>query len=134
MSLKKSRYMKISAAVAAVAALGLGGVAPASAAPGNGNNGNGNNGKGNQVNDAGVLGAHLLDQELNWEDCDFGSESLNERFGAIPGTACADVTVPRDWHDPTDGNTITLRVSKTETSKGNPSRQGIALVLSLIHI
>ena len=51
--------------MAAVAALGLGGVAPASAAPGNGNNGNGNNGKGNQVNDAGVLGAHLLDQELN---------------------------------------------------------------------
>ena len=128
MSLKKSRYMKISAAVAAVAALGLGGVAPASAAPGNGNNGNGNNGKGNQVNDAGVLGAHLLDQELNWEDCDFGSESLNERFGAIPGTACADVTVPRDWHNPTDGNTITLRVAKTETSKGNPNRQGIALV------
>ena len=125
MSPKKSRYMKLSAAVAAAAALGMAGVAPAHAAP---NNGNGSTGKGNQVNDAGVLGAHLLDQELNWEACDFGSPSLNDRFNKIPGTACADVTVPRDWHNPSDGNTITLRVSKTETSKGNPDRQGIALV------
>lgn len=129
MSPKKSRYMKLSAAVAAAAALGLGTVAPATAAPGNGNgNGNGNSGNAQQVNDAGVLGAHLLDQELAWEDCDFGSAALNDRFGAIPGTACADVTVPRDWHNPTDGHTITLRVSKTETSQGNPDRQGIALV------
>lgn len=125
MSPKNSRYMKLSAAVAATAALGMAGVAPANAAP---NNGNGNSGNGNQVKDAGVLAAHLLDQELNWETCDFGSASLNDRFNAIPGTACADVTVPRDWHNPTDGNTITLRVSKTETSKGNPDRQGIALV------
>ena len=33
MSPKKSRYMKLSAAVAAAAALGMGGVAPAAAAP-----------------------------------------------------------------------------------------------------
>ena len=70
----------------------------------------------------------LLDQELAWEACDFGSPALNTRFGAIPGTACADVTVPRDWKDPQDGHTITVRVAKTETSKGNPDRQGIALV------
>lgn len=135
------RRTTLAAAVAAAAALTISAAAPALSAPGNGN-GNGQSSasqgqarsndlsttRGNQVNDAAALAPHLLDQELAWEACDFGSPALNTRFGAIPGTACADVTVPRDWKDPQDGHTITVRVTKTETSKGNPDRQGIALV------
>lgn len=92
----------------------------------NGNNGNGNNaaqGNGQQSGpDAGVLAAHLLDQELDWETCTFGNPVID----STPGLACADVTVPRDWHNPTDGNTITVRISKTETAGAD--RQGMALV------
>lgn len=71
--------------------------------------------------DAGVLAAHLLDQEIGWTDCGFPAP-----YGEVPGLACADITVPRDWHNATDGNTITVRISKTETA--GPKRQGIALV------
>ncbi|MGO0575655.1 hypothetical protein [Ornithinimicrobium panacihumi] len=34
--------------------------------------------------------------------------------------------MPRDWNNPTDGNTITIRVSKTETA--GEDRKGMALV------
>ena len=134
------RRTTLAAAVAAVS-LAVTAAAPALSAPGNGNgNGNGSASqgqarsndlsatRGNKVNDAAALAPHLVGQTLDWEACDFGSERLNARFNAIPGTACADVTVPRDWKNPEDGHTITLRVAKTETSKGNPERQGIALV------
>ena len=134
------RRTTLAAAVAAVS-LAITAAAPALSAPGNGNgNGNGSASqgqarsndlsatRGNKVNDAAALAPHLVGQTLDWDACDFGSERLNARFNAIPGTACADVTVPRDWKNPEDGHTITLRVAKTETSKGNPDRQGIALV------
>ena len=132
------RRTTLAAAVAAVS-LAVAAAAPALSAPGNGNgNGSASQGqarsndlsatRGNKVNDAAALAPHLVGQTLDWEACDFGSESLNARFSAIPGTACADVTVPRDWTNPEDGHTLTLRVAKTETSKGNPERQGIALV------
>ena len=130
------RRTTLAAAVAAVS-LAVTAAAPALSAPGTGN-GSASQGqarsndlsatRGNKVNDAAALAPHLVGQTLDWEACDFGSESLNARFNAIPGTACADVTVPRDWKNPEDGHTITLRVAKTETSKGNPERQGIALV------
>lgn len=71
--------------------------------------------------DAGVLAAHLLDQQITWEKCNFDAELM-----AVPGVACGNLTVPRDWHNPTDGHTITLRISKTETAGAD--RQGIALV------
>ncbi|MFX0539058.1 alpha/beta hydrolase [Ornithinimicrobium sp. Y1847] len=136
----KSRTTLSRGLLAAVgaAAIALPTAVAATAAPGNGNgNGNnsasnnsasnngaqGNNGNGQKGGpDAGVLAAHLLDQELEWEACTFG----NPRVDAIPGLACADVTVPRDWHNPTDGNTITVRISKTQTA--GEDRQGMALV------
>lgn len=77
--------------------------------------------------DAGVLAAHLLNQPIAWEACDFGEE-LNALFENIPGLACATVTVPRDWHNPRDGKTITLRISKTATATNPATREGIALV------
>ncbi|GAA1181559.1 alpha/beta fold hydrolase [Nesterenkonia xinjiangensis] len=79
--------------------------------------------------DAGELGAHLLDQDLTWEDCTFPdlAPQTQAALQEIEGLACADVTVPRDWHDPTDGETITVRLSVTDTA--DPERsQGIALV------
>lgn len=76
------------------------------------------------------LAGALADQQLTWHACDFSGhpKSTQDRLNAVPGVACATVTVPRDWHNPADGNTITLEVSKTATSTGNPDRQGIALV------
>ena len=78
--------------------------------------------------DAGSIAGALADQELEWETCTFPGQSpaLVERLNAIPGTACADVEVPRDWNNPTDGNTITIRVSKTQTA--GEDRKGMALV------
>ncbi|MDO5628090.1 MAG: alpha/beta fold hydrolase [Mobilicoccus sp.] len=76
----------------------------------------------NTPRDAGRLAAHLLDQDITWETCNFGRPV----FDAVPGLGCANITVPRDWNNPTDGNTITVRVSRTQTAGAN--RQGIALV------
>ena len=93
------RRTTLAAAVAAVS-LAVTAAAPALSAPGNGNgNGNGNGSasqgqarsndlsatRGNKVNDAAALAPHLVGQTLDWEACDFGSESLNARFSAIPG-------------------------------------------------
>ena len=78
--------------------------------------------------DAGVLAAHLLDQELTWETCEWPGQlsSVAEMLDQIPGTACATVTVPRDWNNPTDGHTVEVRISKTETAGAD--RKGMALV------
>ena len=77
-----------------------------------------------------ALAGALAEQELDWGSCDFSAygERANAALNAVPGTACADVTVPRDWHNPGDGHTITVQVSRTATSTGNPARQGIAFV------
>lgn len=76
------------------------------------------------------LAGDLADQELEWGACDFSAygEAANEALNSVPGAACATVTVPRDWHNPGDGHTITVEVSRTATSTGNPARQGIAFV------
>jgi pimeloyl-ACP methyl ester carboxylesterase len=83
-----------------------------------------------QEPDTAALAGNLVNQTIAWQPCDFTGASTPDvvaRLQAVPGLACADITVPRDWHNPQDGNTITLRISKTATSQG-PDRQGIALV------
>jgi pimeloyl-ACP methyl ester carboxylesterase len=82
--------------------------------------------------DTALLAGTLTRQVVSWGPCDFStvdvsSEEVRQKLLAVPGLACADITVPRDWHQPRDGNTITLRISKTATSEG-ADRQGIALV------
>lgn len=82
--------------------------------------------------DTAALAGNLTNQTINWGPCDFSriaisTSEVRRRLLATPGLACADITVPLDWHNPQDGNTITLRISKTATSSG-PNRQGIALV------
>ncbi len=80
-------------------------------------------------NTAALAGA-LTTQKITWEECTFPgvAEETVKKFKTVKGLACATVQVPRDWHNPGDGNTIGIRVSKTETAYKGTSRQGIALV------
>ncbi|MFG1608215.1 alpha/beta hydrolase [Actinoplanes sp. NPDC049265] len=80
--------------------------------------------------DTAQLAGDLIHQRIGWENCEKLSTDpeTDQLLHAVPGLACATVTVPRDWHHPRDGNTITLRVSKTATSRPGADRQGIALV------
>jgi pimeloyl-ACP methyl ester carboxylesterase len=80
--------------------------------------------------DTQALAGALATQKVTWEECTFPgvAEETVKRFKTVKGLACATIQVPRDWHNPADGNTIGIRVSKTETAYKGTSRQGIALV------
>ncbi|HEX7304272.1 alpha/beta hydrolase [Lentzea sp.] len=80
--------------------------------------------------DTQALAGALAKQKITWEECAFPgvAEETVKQFKTVKGLACATVQVPRDWHDPADGNTIGIRVSKTQTAFKGTSRQGIALV------
>ncbi|MEV6239899.1 alpha/beta hydrolase [Lentzea sp. NPDC051838] len=80
--------------------------------------------------DTAKLAGALVGQKVTWEECTFPgvAEETVKKFKTVKGLACATVQVPRDWHNPADGNTIGIRVSKTETAYKGTSRQGIALV------
>ncbi|SER24835.1 Pimeloyl-ACP methyl ester carboxylesterase [Lentzea xinjiangensis] len=80
--------------------------------------------------DTATLAGALTTQAVQWEECAFPGvdEATVAKFKTVKGLACATVQVPRDWHNPADGNTIGIRVSKTETAFKGTSRQGIALV------
>ncbi|RZS36980.1 alpha/beta hydrolase family protein [Herbihabitans rhizosphaerae] len=80
--------------------------------------------------DTAALAGALTTQKINWETCVFpgvAPEKAKELL-SVKGVACATVQVPRDWHNPGDGNTIGIRVSKTGTAAPGATRQGIALV------
>ncbi|SER93674.1 alpha/beta hydrolase [Lentzea albida] len=76
------------------------------------------------------LAGALATQKVTWEECTFPGVAPETvaKFKTVKGLACATIQVPRDWHNPADGNTIGIRVSKTETAHKGTSRQGIALV------
>ncbi|SMC70508.1 alpha/beta hydrolase [Lentzea albidocapillata] len=80
--------------------------------------------------DTQAIAGALATQKVTWEECTFPgvAEETVKRFKTVKGLACATIQVPRDWHNPADGNTIGIRVSKTETAHKGTSRQGIALV------
>ncbi|MFC5290309.1 alpha/beta hydrolase [Actinokineospora guangxiensis] len=80
--------------------------------------------------DTAKLAGALTQQTLTWEECTFPglAPETVARFKTVKGLACATVKVPRDWHNPQDGNTIDVRVSKTATAYPGPGRQGIALI------
>ncbi len=80
--------------------------------------------------DTAALAGALTTQAITWEECTFPgvAEETVKQFKTVKGLACATVKVPRDWHNPQDGNTIDLRVSKTATAHKGTARQGIALV------
>lgn len=78
--------------------------------------------------DTAALAGDLADQKLEWHDCSFPDLSP-ETAAKIKklGTKCATVTVPRDWHNPDDGNTITVEMSRTKAS--DPAkRHGIMML------
>ncbi|MEU3625405.1 alpha/beta hydrolase [Amycolatopsis coloradensis] len=80
--------------------------------------------------DTAALAGALTKQEVAWGECSFPSvaPATEAALKKVKGLACATVQVPRDWHDPRDGNTIGVRVSKTATAYPGTGRQGIALV------
>lgn len=60
------------------------------------------------------LAGKLANQKIAWHKCDFGSEALNKRFAEKDNVQCAEVTVPRDWHKPGDGNTMKIAISQVK--------------------
>lgn len=80
--------------------------------------------------DTAALAGGLTTQNVGWGECDFPSvaPATAAELKKVKGLACATITVPRDWHNPQDGNTIGVRVSKTATAYPGTGRQGIALV------
>jgi pimeloyl-ACP methyl ester carboxylesterase len=80
--------------------------------------------------DTAALAGALTKQAVAWGECSFPSvaPATEAELKKVKGLACATIQVPRDWHNPRDGNTIGIRVSKTATAYPGTGRQGIALV------
>ncbi|MEU7800156.1 alpha/beta hydrolase [Micromonospora arborensis] len=74
--------------------------------------------------DTAALAASLATQQPSWEPC--GLADVSPEDEAQLRLSCATVTVPRDWHNPRDGKTIQVRISRTVASGGD--RKGILLV------
>ncbi|MBM7489119.1 pimeloyl-ACP methyl ester carboxylesterase [Micromonospora luteifusca] len=74
--------------------------------------------------DTAALAASLATQQLSWEPC--GLADVSPEDEAQLRLSCATVTVPRDWHNPRDGKTIQVRISRTVAS--GTDRKGILLV------
>lgn len=74
--------------------------------------------------------ATLAKQQLSWHDCslpDVSPATAARILERAPGTKCATITVPRDWDNARDGNTISIEFSKAPAS--NPAaRKGIMLL------
>ncbi len=78
--------------------------------------------------DVAALAGALAKQQLKWEECDFGSASLNDRWAKQANIRCANVTVPRDWHNPGNGKTWTIRISHVHNIDAtNPRSKGVIL-------
>ncbi|MEU4473509.1 alpha/beta hydrolase [Micromonospora sp. NPDC023888] len=74
--------------------------------------------------DTAALAASLTSQRLTWEPCGLPDVSPEDEAHLL--LTCATVTVPRDWHNPRDGHTIQVRISRTVASGSD--RKGILLV------
>ncbi len=70
--------------------------------------------------DTAALAGELANQTIEWGDCDFGEPGLNQYLGEV--TQCATVTVPQDWHNPNNGKTFQIAISRsgnTDTTSDN---------------
>ncbi|MEV1171959.1 alpha/beta hydrolase [Nonomuraea sp. NPDC049784] len=74
--------------------------------------------------DTAALAGALAQQQITWEPCELGTVTAEQE--AALRLACATVTVPRDWHDPRDGHTLQVRISRTVATGSD--RKGILLV------
>ncbi|MDO5286573.1 MAG: alpha/beta fold hydrolase [Actinomycetia bacterium] len=114
-----TRIPKAALVVVSAVSLGLGtatvGVPSAQAAP-------------SPAPDVAALAGDLAKQQLTWEECDFGNASYNERWAKQPSIRCASVTVPRDWHNPKNGKTWSIRISHVRNIDPSNSRsKGVIL-------
>ena len=109
----RSSKAAAAAFVLALAPIGAASAAPAPSAP---------SPSAQSTPDVAALAGNLANQDIVWEGCDFGSESLNERFS---DAECATIQVPRDWHNPQDGNTFDIRISRVITvDPASPDYEG----------
>ncbi len=72
-----------------------------------------------------ALAGVLKKQKLTWEECAYPSvtdPNTVAKLKAVPNTQCASVTVPMDWHNPSNGKTISIRISQTVNSEIKSSR------------
>jgi pimeloyl-ACP methyl ester carboxylesterase len=74
--------------------------------------------------DTTALAGTLAQQQISWEQC--GLDRVTPEQEAALRLACATVTVPRDWHNPRDGHTLQVRISRTVANGAD--RKGILLV------
>ncbi|MGQ5261082.1 alpha/beta hydrolase [Micromonospora sp. ZYX-F-536] len=74
--------------------------------------------------DTAALAGSLTAQRPTWEPCGLPDTSAEDE--AKLRLSCATVTVPRDWHNPGDGRTIQVRISRTIAS--GEDRKGVLLV------
>lgn len=85
-----------------------------------------------QTPDTLALAGSLADQALNWGPCTFTTSiapDVRALLEATPNQSCADVTVPLDWHDPANGKTLTIRVSRVDNvALTSDAYQGTILV------
>lgn len=84
------------------------------------------------VPDTLALAGPLASQKLTWEDCTFDptlDPAVVAQLTATPGLSCATVTVPQDWHNPTNGKTFTVRVSQVKNlDQSSSAYKGTILV------
>ncbi len=62
------------------------------------------------VPDTAALAGDLAHQELSWGPCTFATPGQTETYKDT--TQCAKVTVPRDWHNPGNGETFQIAISR----------------------
>ena len=76
--------------------------------------------------DVAALAGDLAKQQLKWERCDFGLNGL--KWALKPNIQCATVKVPRDWHNPTNGKTWSVRISRVKNvDPASPQSKGMIL-------
>lgn len=79
-----------------------------------------------------ALAGSLAGQQISWSECDFDSGlsiAISEELRTTPGLACASVIVPLDWHNPGNGKTMRLRISRVQNLDLNsPDYRGTILV------
>lgn len=95
------RTIAVATAVA-VAAIGVVAVPAASAQSGTAD-----------VPEVSVLAGELANQDIQWEsadNCEYGLDRLNQAYRP-DNLQCATITVPKDWHNPDNGETWDIRIS-----------------------
>lgn len=99
--------------VAIVGVVAIAGAAVTGVSIASSSNGGGAGSASSSMPDTAALAGPLADQDLAWEDCQFGEGGAAPLPGAdLSNVQCATIQVPRDWHDPDPELTWELRISQ----------------------